>query len=118
MKYTNPILLMSLISLFVLISGCKKQDFPIETPACIERQIEEIEKEADGSTTREVWRWDVDGNTYFFINSDCCDQFNYLYSQDCEVVCAPSGGLTGMGDGNCPTFSGEIEKTLIWKWAK
>jgi len=30
-------------------------------------------------------------------------------------MCAPDGGITGKGDENCPEFSSEIKKTLIWE---
>ena len=62
-----------------------------------------------------VWKWSVDGSEYFYITSGCCDQFNYLYNKKCNEVCAPDGGFAGIGDGNCPTFEGEISKSLVWE---
>jgi len=51
---------------------------------------------------------------FYYITSDCCDQFNYLYDDKCNLICAPDGGLSGMGNGKCPNFNGQIEKTLVW----
>ena len=39
-------------------------------------------------------------NAYLFI-SPCCDHLNYLYDANAEVICAPSGGFFGTGDGKC-----------------
>ena len=41
---------------------------------------------------------------YYFIAS-CCDQFNRLYDADGRFICAPSGGFTGAGDGQCPDWA-------------
>jgi hypothetical protein len=33
-----------------------------------------------------------------------------------NVICAPSGGITGQGDGNCANFSNEAQHIkLVWK---
>lgn len=41
------------------------------------------------------------GEEAFLLLAMCCDQFNYLYTKAGVRICAPSGGLTGAGDGNC-----------------
>ena len=77
--------------------------------------IDDIEKEEVRNPPTKVWKWEVDGSTYYYITSDCCDQYNYLYDENCNVVCAPDGGFTGTGDGNCPVFIEQIVSTLIWE---
>ena len=37
---------------------------------------------------------------YLFV-APCCDQFNQLYDTRGVKLCAPSGGLSGHGDGKC-----------------
>ena len=41
------------------------------------------------------------GRVAYLIISPCCDQFNYLYDAQGRTLCAPSGGITGRGDGRC-----------------
>jgi hypothetical protein len=104
-----------LFFLFILMLSCNNSDNKIDAPTCIETKILEIKKSDIQNSPAAVWKWDVDGETYYYITSDCCDQYNYLYYENCEIVCAPDGGFTGNGDGNCPTFSSDIVKTLIWE---
>lgn len=109
---TIPYLLV-LISLFSF--ACKKVKLEKKVPACIEKKINKIARNKVQNPPAQVWEWNVDGNTYYYFTSSCCDQYNTLYDKDCNYVCAPDGGFTGTGDGNCPTFTGNIEKTLVWK---
>ncbi|MHC1776059.1 MAG: hypothetical protein AB9834_11670 [Lentimicrobium sp.] len=99
----------------LLISACEKSDLKKDVPDCIESKINDIKNEPVRNPPASVWEWKVDGKTYYYITSDCCDQFNYLYDDDCSEVCAPDGGFTGAGDGQCPDFQGQIIKTLVWE---
>ena len=42
-----------------------------------------------------------DGVAYFVL-AGCCDQFNPLLDGRGVLICHPSGGFTGRGDGKCP----------------
>lgn len=108
-------LILALLCLTAVITSCKRHDLSMKVPGCVEKKIEELKDKPVQNPPAEVWQWKVDGATYYYITSDCCDQFNYLYDEDCNVVCAPDGGFTGTGDGNCPEFSGTVEKKLVWK---
>ncbi len=101
--------------IFLFLTGCEKEDCEIDIPVCIENKIEEIKMDEIRNPPAQLWKWEVDEQTYYYITSDCCDQWNYLYDDRCNVVCAPDGGITGMGDGNCPDFNEQIEKTLVWE---
>ncbi len=108
----NTILLILTASAF---TGCNKLKLDEDVPKCIENRIKDIIKAPVTNPPAKVVKW-VDGaDTYYYFTSDCCDAFNYLYDTDCNVVCAPDGGITGGGDGNCPAFSSGLEKTLIWE---
>ncbi|REE83065.1 hypothetical protein BX611_0345 [Lutibacter oceani] len=100
--------------LFLLIS-CNDSDLEIAVPSCIKNKIEIIKNNEISNPPTQIWKWETDDETYYYITSDCCDQYNYLYANNCEIICAPDGGFTGNGDGNCPIFSNEIIKTLIWE---
>lgn len=104
-----------LILTALTLSSCEKIDLEKDAPNCIERKIRKIKREEVRNPPASVWEWKVDGKTYYYITSDCCDQFNYLYDDNCNEVCAPDGGFSGGGDGNCPQFNGQIEETIIWE---
>ncbi len=99
----------------LFLNSCDKSQTGIDAPSCIIDIIHQIENEEVRNPPAKVVKWEVNGQTYYYITSDCCDQFNYLYDVNCNVVCAPDGGITGSGDGNCPAFVGQIEKTLVWE---
>jgi hypothetical protein len=104
-----------IVFIILSLTCCEEENCEIDIPACIEKKIEEIKMEEVRNPPAQVWRWEVDEQTYYYITSDCCDQYNYLYDENCNVVCAPDGGISGMGDENCPDFVEQIEKTLVWE---
>jgi hypothetical protein len=103
--------------LFLLLStSCSKQKTKsLNVPSCIQSKIELIKSLPVENPPKEVWKWQVDGNIYYYFSAACCDQYSELYDSNCNLVCHPDGGITGIGDGNCPLFSGAITKTLVWK---
>jgi len=104
-----------LLLILFSLTACKDIELEIEVPDCIEDKIEAIAKESVTNPPAKVEQWVVDGITYYYFTSDCCNQYNYLYDESCTKVCAPDGGMTGTGDSNCPNFTGEIVKTLVWE---
>jgi hypothetical protein len=54
----------------------------------------------DGSAV--AGKFFAEGAPLYLIRSPCCDQFDYLYTAEGRVFCAPSGGFAGHGDGKCP----------------
>ena len=103
------------IMVYFFCFGCKSTKQEENLPSCINLKIEAIKKEPVRNPPAEVWKWEEGKKMYYYITSDCCDQYNYLYNDNCEVICAPDGGFTGKGDQKCPNFDEKIIKTLIWK---
>ncbi len=97
------------------LGSCEDLDLVADVPRCVEREIRKIKREEVRNPPAKVWRLTFDNAIYYYITSDCCDQFNLLYDTNCDVVCAPDGGFTGRGDGNCPDLSEAIAETLIWE---
>lgn len=112
MKYMFTI---SMLMIVFAVLNCKPTDLKAGLPICIATKIEAIKKEPVRNPPAEVWKRETESNTYYYFNSPCCDQYNYLYDENCEVICAPSGGFTGKGDQKCPEFNGELKRLLIWK---
>lgn len=72
----------------------------------VKRQINLYEtptKQASSQVTRKLI---YAGMPAYLIPSPCCDKFDYLYDARGVVLCAPSGGFTGRGDGSCPEALG------------
>lgn len=101
-----------LIALTVI--SCQSLHLPAGTPRCIKNEIEQLSKAGRQNPPAEVWKWQTGDKAYYYFNAPCCDQYSRLVDENCTIVCAPDGGFTGKGDGNCPDLS-SAEKTLIWK---
>jgi hypothetical protein len=55
------------------------------------------------------------GEPSFFVMAGCCDQFNVLFDRCGTELCAPSGGISGIGNGRCPDYENEAESDLrVW----
>ena len=103
------------IFLAIAIKKCTepKQD---KIPACIQKRIDEIKKEARWNPPAEVYEYSYNGKTVYYFSSDCCDNFNSVVDENCNAICSPSGGYTGKGDGKCKDFNTTAKKIrLVWK---
>ena len=107
----KPIL--TLLSLSLLLVGCTKDD---GVPDAIQAKIAELKRQPKQNPPAAVYSYLYHGQVVYTISSDCCDQFNYLYDKDLNIICAPSGGLTGRGDGRCPDFTtAATQEHLLWR---
>ena len=122
MKY----LLVLLIFPFISASECgsKKNKVVNETvtdsiPVCIRKMINERKKETPPDPAEQVDEYLYNGKTVFLFTAPCCDQWNELYDDSCKIICAPTGGITGRGDGKCKDFSETaVHVKVIWKNSK
>jgi hypothetical protein len=66
----------------------------------------------------EVWRYNWEGRTVFLTKSFRPDDYVKVYEIDnnaLRYVGAPSGGITGKGDGKCANFSAQAtEGCQVW----
>lgn len=85
-------------------------------PACVQARIDSIKKEPRWNPPAQVDEYNFNGKRVFLFSSNCCDQYNVLVDGDCIYQCAPTGGLTGKGDGQCPGFEQSATHIkLVWK---
>lgn len=99
---------------FLLSTQCSKQNNQI--PSCIQQRIDEIKTQPKWNPPAEVKEYIYQGKHVFLFSADCCDQYYTLVDENCNYICAPSGGITGKGDGKCADFSSAAKLVkLIWK---
>jgi hypothetical protein len=93
---------------------CTKEKESI--PSCIQQKINEIKKQPRWNPPAEVYEYRYQGKKVYYVTSDCCDNFNTVYDENCNYLCAPDGGITGKGDRKCADFTEKAERVkLIWK---
>ena len=87
-----------------------------EFPAWLARLIQKMESAPVANPPRTVWAYRYEGDSVYLVSSDCCDMMELLYDKSGRVLCAPSGGISGRGDGKCPDFEkqGKRER-VVWK---
>jgi len=113
MKKMTPILTI-IIGFSLTWSSCEKIDVPKGTPKCITRKIK---KEKDNCLDK-VYEYNYNGELVYLFTppiNTCFDAWFSLYNEDCKLICRPAGGMTGLGDGQCPNFYQDaINQKLIW----
>ena len=107
--------IISILRACIFCFSCKSVDNSESMPTYVRSKIENIQKETVRNPPAEVWEWNVKGQMYYYFNSPCCDQYNYLYNDACEIMCAPDGDFTRKGDQDCPDFGDSVVKKLLWK---
>ena len=114
----NGHLLLTLGCLFgSALGGCASPKSPSPSPALPAWLNERIEASAahldPGSA---VLEYTIDHKKYYELPVPCCDIMVPLYGADGMLVCHPSGGLAGGGDGKCGNlFKGDVPSRVVWK---
>lgn len=109
MKY-----LLILLSPLLLAGDCTKKT--TEIPSCVQLKINQIKAVPVWSPPAEVNEYTYQGKLVYLFSADCCDMFNEVYDEKCNYICAPTGGITGNGDGKCTDFKSTAKfERLIWK---
>ncbi|MFD2570999.1 DUF6970 domain-containing protein [Spirosoma soli] len=96
--------------------GCDNDPIPRETPDCIRDRINQIKSQDKWNPPAKVFRYSYKGQPVYYIPSRCCDIPGIVLDAQCNVVCAPDGGLGGSGDGTCTDFfKSRTDEQLIWQ---
>lgn len=105
------------LTIFLAIAAqkCKKESV-LSIPDCIQQKINQIKKEPRWNPPAEVRVYEYRGKTVYYFSSNCCDQHNIVVDENCNYICAPSGGISGKGDGTCTDFLANAKELgLAWK---
>lgn len=98
----------------IFISTSLYADQPL--PEWLEKQIASYAQTAERDQPLSVWKLWHHSKQVYYIVSPCCDQYNYLYDENGTMLCAPTGGITGSGDGKCPRPADNDKPIeLVWK---
>ncbi|PJJ54591.1 DUF6970 domain-containing protein [Hymenobacter chitinivorans] len=96
---------------------------PDTASACVDSRaqplIDELLRTPKANPAGEVWRYTWEGRPVFLVKSFRPDDYQKVYevtNAQLQYVGAPSGGITGKGDGKCPTFSAQATNgCLVWR---
>lgn len=112
-------LLLLLAFPFLNEADCKKKHLPEnekKMPECVEETIKQIGKQSLDRGPLQVEEYLFQNKTVYLFTSPCCDQYNFLYDENCKLICAPTGGFTGKGDEKCPDFVKDAKLVkIVWK---
>ena len=85
-------------------------------PKCIQQKIDSIKQLPVWNPPAVVEEYQFKGKSVFVFSADCCDFFSTAYDENCNYICAPSGGFTGKGDNKCPDFIREAKMIRVaWR---
>lgn len=100
--------------LLAATASCRP-DAASDTPEFVERLVSQFESSPVTNPPGSIWRYKYKGQDVYYVPPSCCDIPGELYDGNGEFICAPDGGITGTGDGNCPDFFSERSEPLrVW----
>lgn len=97
------------IGCIVMLLGCSSSNVRYVSPYStkwVKQQIRAYEMPTNEGVSQVTRKVIYAGNSAYLIPSPCCDKFDYFYDSRGVILCAPSGGFTGRGDGSCPEVLG------------
>jgi len=109
-------LIFVLLALSLLLVNCNPAASVDEDSDWLANLIVQFQKWPVSNPPRSIWRYEFKGQIVYYVPEVCCDQLSILYDVNGNVICHPSGGYSGGGDGRCPDFFQErTDEMLIWK---
>ena len=97
--------LCAVLGLIAALLGCSSSNTRYVSPYStkwVKQQIRAFEMPSSEAPSQVTGKVIYAGEPFYSIPSPCCDKYNYLYDSRGVILCAPSGGFTGRGDGSCP----------------
>jgi hypothetical protein len=70
----------------------------------LQAKIWEFQSQPVANPPRVVSKAVYEGKTVYHISAACCDMPSQLFDEDGKLICYPSGGIAGGGDGKCKQF--------------
>jgi hypothetical protein len=91
-------------------------DKKAEPQAWVDGLIRRYQAGEPGNPPYAVWQYSYKGKKVYYLPPQCCDQYGELHDEAGKLLCAPDGGISGLGDGRCADFN-KLKKDglLIWQ---
>ncbi len=106
------------VALSGLLAACANQETSenhAAMPTWLQTKIKQESQQPLTTATQAIWKISHRGQSAYFLQSPCCDQFNPLLDQNGKLLCHPAGGISGKGDGRCPKPADVgTQPQLIW----
>lgn len=114
MKYAGLVFLWFI--LFAACSGNRKSSSSNSLPPCLDSLVKNLSGQQPDGSPESITRYRYNSQTVYYAVARCCDQYNTVYDEQCNVLGHPDGGITGRGDGMLPDFfTKATDKKLIWE---
>ncbi len=105
----------AVIALLLAAASCKKEKAS-EVSACMQSVIDSAMSKPVGSDFVQISTYKYQGATVYLLVPGCCDRYIQVWDENCKYLFAPSGGITGHGDGTHPDFYTTASfQNLVWK---
>ena len=87
-----------------------------EIPDFVKQLIEQYESGLEVNSPGSIWQYNYKGAIVFYTPPFlCCDIPSKLFDVEGDFICAPDGGIAGVGDGKCIDFVKQrTEGRVIW----
>ncbi len=86
------------------------------TPACVQQLIDSAMANTKGALFTKVEAYDYQDKKVYVYTPGCCDRYSEVKDENCVYLFAPSGGMTGKGDGKHPNFFTEAKLIkVVWE---
>ncbi|SOD81472.1 DUF6970 domain-containing protein [Spirosoma fluviale] len=109
---------LKLLALFSLTALGFTQDKPSRQvlPAFVQILINQTKNQPVWTPPASIYQYTYKGKTVYYLSARCCDIPSTLFAENGQVLCSPSGGFAGSGDGKCiDFFSARTDEALIWQ---
>ena len=85
-------------------------------PAWLSIRLADFDAQSRPAAPQAVYQVRYGNETAYLVKAGCCDQLDPLIDARGVLVCYPSGGFTGRGDGKCPgALPPEGERREVWR---
>jgi len=85
-------------------------------PDWLKSKIATMEATPKFAEATAIWKVRYKKQDAYLFLAPCCDQFNSLYSAAGILLCSPSGGITGRGDGKCrDAIKPKTKYAVVWR---
>ncbi len=85
-------------------------------PQCIMNKITSFKKMEKHEQPQKVVEYLYKEKKVYYILMPCCDFFNEVYDDKCNLLGSPDGGIIGKGDGKLPGFFKKAtNEKIVWE---